>query len=336
MTDMSLPKRVCRKRVAQTADTVTFEFDRQGMDYLPGQFVLLEAEVNGQALQRAYSLSSSPSQTDVLALTIKRVEGGQMSNHLIDKLQPGMAIGMSHATGEFSLNADTQAPNYLLISAGSGVTPVMSMARELVSQGSTAPIRFVHFARSVEDWIFASEIQALAEQHSNLQLELVLSEVADPAHHFGLLNQALFDALIDDLADTAVFTCGPEPFMAILEDCLATRGFDMARFYKESFTPVVADTLSQDASSQIQVSAPAFGKATELAKNASVLEAAEDMQLPIIAACRSGICGSCKCKVTEGEFTRTSQTGLSEQELAEGYVLACSSTLQSDAVIELG
>ncbi|GLS82675.1 hybrid-cluster NAD(P)-dependent oxidoreductase [Paraferrimonas haliotis] len=335
LSQLSPRELVCLERIEETHDVATFAFDGRDFDYKPGQFTTVETEVNGKVLQRAYTVSSSPSRPERLTVTIKRVEDGVVSNHLLDTLYKGGSLRLSNPAGKFNLLDCAGSDDYLFVSAGSGITPMMSMTRYLQDNRLPGNIHFIHFARSADDLIFAEELQQLAKQHHDFKLDIVLSQKADPRYHFGLLDQALFEQLVPSLERKAVFTCGPAPFMALLEHCLQHRNFDMSLFHQESFGSVPAapeQPLNSEAVHSVSV--PSFNKSTEVTQGTTVLEAAEDIEIPILAACRSGVCGSCKCKV-KGSVTSTSQVGLSAEEIEQGFVLACSSTINSDIELSL-
>ncbi|MFD2097190.1 hybrid-cluster NAD(P)-dependent oxidoreductase [Corallincola platygyrae] len=341
MMNPAISEMRCRERIQETHDTATFLFDAKGVAYKPGQFTTVQVEIDGVVQQRAYTLSSTPSRPGSMAVTIKRVDGGVVSNHLLDTLAPGMNLALSDPAGAFNLADCTQSEHYVFVSAGSGITPMMSMTRYLLDTGSQASIHFVYFARSSKDLIFGDELNLLTETHANLTLDIVLSDTSEAGYHSGLLDQDLFQKLVPELTGRAVYTCGPAPFMALLETCLERRGFDMSRYHMESFgqVPASSETAnlneSDTSADVVTVEVPGFGKSATVAPESSLLEAAEQMQLPIIGACRSGVCGSCKCKVVKGDVESNSQMTLTPEEIEAGVVLACSSKVLSDVEIAL-
>jgi NADH oxidoreductase Hcr len=348
--DVSTPLQlslVCQRRIEETRDTATFQLTRaQGetVSYKPGQFMVVDVEIDGSHHHRAYSLSSTPSRPDMLAITVKRVEGGLVSNHLLDHLNEGGIVKALPPAGQFYFDDKTleQVANLplLFVSAGCGITPVMSMSRYLLDTKAQVTIHFIHCARTLEDVIFLSELLQMAAEHPNFKLALVLCEEASSAHRFGLLDHEMLLEMVPDLDDLSVYTCGPQPFMAMLASSLERRGFTMARFFQESFTgePVIKAASMALAAPGVmhRVSVPVFGKTLDVAPESTLLDALEREGLPIIAACRAGVCGSCKCKVIEGEVDTSGQIGLSETDKQAGYVLACSTQVTDDLTVELG
>ncbi len=329
---------ICTQRIEETVDAATFIFrtaDSSPLDYKPGQFITFQVDVADEQLHRAYSLSSSPSRPENIAITVKRVAGGKVSNHLLDHLKPGHMLPGMAPTGEFNFIDCQSTSNVLLFSAGSGITPCLSIARWLLDTDPEAQIRFIYSARTAADVIMADTLADLARQHTNFHLHRVLSQPEGPDDHQGRIDQALFDKLVPEVAGHSLFTCGPADYMDAIKSFAAARGLDMDYFHQESFLPAAANDTGADDGNSYQLQAPKFAKSAVINGGQSLLEAMEGAGLPVIGACRSGVCGSCKCQVLAGDVTSTSQATLTEAEIAAGYVLACSSRAGSDLVVEL-
>ena len=328
---------LCTNRIEETADVATFEFknlDDAPFEYQAGQFLTFKVDVKGELEYRAYSLSSSPAQPQSVAVTIKRVPDGKVSNYLLDHLQPGIVLPAAAPAGEFTLQQCQTTPELLLMSAGSGITPCMSMARWLLDTKQQVDIHFIYSARSEADVIMAEALAALDEQHDNFRLSRIVENTEQATDISGMLNLANFSQIVPETNGKTIFTCGPAPYMEAVESLAGQRGFDMALFHKESF---VADSQSQEANESgvsYQMIAPQYGKNLSFESHKTLLEVLEGAGVPVIGACRSGVCGSCKCKVT-GEVESSSQATLSPEQIAQGYVLSCSTRAMSDLVVEL-
>ncbi len=333
----------CDKKWPETDDTISLQLspinndsdNNQSFDFKPGQFISLGVELNGKMEYRAYSISSIPNQ-DFLQLTIKRVDGGKVSNCLIDKFNEGDSILALAPTGPFNSVDCISKPKIALLSAGCGITPVMSMARTWLSNNANVDITFIHMARSPEHTIYFDELQYLNEKHTNFNLQLLLKEPQYTDYPQGRLDQEWLTTLCPDLTERTVFLCGPTGFMQDMKIYVEAMGLDMDNFYQESFTPIEPEVSeTDDASGVVQFEVPAFGVSREIDKGATLADVLEESGVPIIIACRSGMCGSCKCKVEKGEVSRTSTETLSEEDIAQGYTLACSSQVQSDVEVSL-
>lgn len=329
---------LCTNRTDETADATTFEFkklDDALFEYKAGQFITFEVDVAGEVEYRAYSLSSTPSKPESVAVTIKRVEGGKVSNYLLDHLQPGIALPAMAPAGEFTIENNQVTPDILLMSAGSGITPCMSMARWLLDTAQKVNIHFIYSARSEADIIMAKELQVLNVSNDNFQLSFILEETDSSEFIKGRLDISNFTQLVADVAGKTIFTCGPAPYMQVVETLAEERGVDMDLFHKESFVPEVEveEELSDNGVSY-QVVAPQHGKNFTIKAGKTLLNALEEAGVPIIGACRSGVCGACKCKVT-GNVESSSQETLTAEQIGQGYVLSCSTKATSDIVVEL-
>lgn len=335
----------CNNRWQETPDCISFTLttDQQdkAFDFIPGQFVTLGIEIDGRTEYRAYSLSSIPNQTE-LQFTVKRVTDGKVSNYLNDHLQIGQSIEVLPPAGQFHIG-QPHGNSILLLSAGCGITPVMSMARTLLAQEQDqTDIHFIHAATKAEQLIYHAELLAMAEQNERFKLDIILEDATGTEYCEGRLTQAALANYCADIASRSAFLCGPVGFMQTMKENLEALGMDMADFYQESFTPaestqpkVEDDKQTAQALAEATVFVPAFAAEQKVATGSVLIDALESAKVPVIAACRSGICGSCKCKVTKGEFTRTSTETLTGQELEDGFVLACSCQIHSDLEVAL-
>ncbi|MGL6010392.1 MAG: flavin reductase family protein, partial [Shewanella oncorhynchi] len=245
------------------------------------------------------------------------------------------------------------AQKYLFLSAGCGITPMYSMSRYLTDTQIDADIAFVHSARSENDIIFKSSLATMANRFNAFKLSYALETVTETlgcspkiAFDFGRLSAQMLQTLVPDFAERTIYLCGPEPYMQAVKALLVELNFDMSRLYHESFATaekVARSQLMQANSSDGTSENPpevAFAlsigdRSTTLNQGQSLLEGIEAEGLPIIAACRSGVCGACKCQVLEGETVSTSVMTLTAAEIEAGFVLACSTTLASDVTLKL-
>lgn len=334
MTSTSLTLR-CIGRRAETHDVTSWQFvaaDGALPPVLAGQCVTLHTEIDGEPQCRAYTLSSSP-QDPCWQVTIKDV--GLVSHHLHQTLQLGDQIRVDGPFGDFNLTA-LPCERPLLLSAGSGITPMWAMLRDELAKRPDADIRFIHSARSSEDVIFAAELAALAEAHAGLRQALIL-EQAPTAHPWvGRLTPEMLRELAPDLLSRHVYLCGPAPYMAVVSAMLAELGVPAAQLHQESFglpsavssaVPVAAD------SDHFWLTLKKNGKRVKILPGQTLLAALEGAGETMMAACRAGVCGACRC-TTEGEIERQSVMTLSAQDLESGVALACSCTARGDVGLD--
>lgn len=335
---------VCVRKWHETPDTVSLELSSRNsdlrFDFKPGQFITLGVNMPEKLDYRAYSISSRPGEKQ-LKLTIKRVEGGLVSNYMVDHFDEGDEVDVLKPAGAFN-SVDclpSKSNRVTLVSAGCGITPVMAMTQQWLATNENIDIDFIHMARSREETIYYHELLALEAEHENFHLRLLLKDASNTQCPQGRLDKNWLLKLSPDIQERTVYLCGPVGFMQDVERYLTEIDFDMANFYQESFTPKaseIMDSTADTGSSNVKVVVPDFGVEFAADKGSALIDSLEQAGVPVIAACRSGICGSCKCKVNKGEVVSSSTETLTEEEIAQGYVLACSSQVQSDVEVSLG
>ncbi|WP_429128068.1 FAD-binding oxidoreductase [Aeromonas media] len=325
----------CIGRRADTHDVTSWQFvATEGTlpAVLAGQCVTLHTEIDGKPQCRAYTLSSSP-QDPFWQVTIKDV--GLVSHHLHQTLQLGDEIRVDGPFGDFNL-AVLPCERPLLLSAGSGITPMWAMLRDELAKRPDADIRFIHSARSPEDVIFASDLAALAEAHAGVRHALVLEQAPAAYPWVGRLTPAMLRELAPDLFARHVYLCGPAPYMAAVCTMLAELGLPAEQLHQESFgLPAGTSSTAPVAagSDHFWLTLKKSGKKVKILPGQTLLAALEGAGETMVAACRAGVCGACRC-TTEGEIERQSVMTLSAQDLESGVALACSCTIRGDVSVD--
>ena len=334
MTSTSLTLR-CIGRRADTHDVASWQFVPLAGELpavLAGQCVTLHTEIDGKPQCRAYTLSSSP-QDPFWQVTIKDV--GLVSHHLHQSLQVGDEIRVDGPFGDFHLTA-LPCERPLLLSAGSGITPMWAMLRDELAKRPEADIRFIHSARSPEDVIFANELVALAEAHVGVRHALILEEAPSEHPWVGRLTPEMLRELAPDLLSRHVYLCGPAPYMAAVSEMLAGLGLPAGQLHQESFgLPAVTSSAApvETGSDHFWLTLKKSGKKVKILPGQTLLAALEGAGETMMAACRAGVCGACRC-TTEGEIERQSVMTLSAQDLEGGVALACSCTARGDISLD--
>jgi len=343
----------CVKVIQETWDVRTFCFnaDQPIMFFFkPGQFVTLELEIDGQPIMRSYTISSSPSVPYSFSLTIKRVPGGKVSNWLHDNLKEGEELAVHGPAGLFNA-IDFSNEKVLYLSGGVGITPVMSMARWFFDTNGAVDMVFVHSARAPKDIIYHRELRHMASRINNFKLHLICEhyDIGETwAGYRGYLNQPMLQLIAPDFMQREIFCCGPTPYMNAVKRLLEANGFDMQRYHEESFgaTPPeacadavehaeqAADASPVDAADLHQVAFTATGKSIQVGPGETVHSAAAKLGLHIPKACGMGICGTCKVLKTAGEVSMEHNGGITDEDVAEGYILSCCSVPKGDVSID--
>ena len=333
----------CAMVIPEAPDCATIAFRAPSgawFDYQPGQFLTLDLPLPSGMVSRTYTISSSPSRPLSLSITVKAQPGSEGTRWLIDHLKPGMRLRAHGPAGQFTFLRH-KAPKYLFISAGSGITPMMSMTMWAWDSGEMPDITFVHAARRPAEIIFRRRLEQFAARVPGLQLRFTVEEV-DPFEvwpgYRGRLSQIMLGLMAPDYLEREIFCCGPEPFMRAVREMLASLGYDMARYHEESFAapalveqPVETVELGGAASVTFALS----GKTLGCDGSETVLTVAKRAGLNIPSSCNFGLCGTCKVKKTSGEVVMVHNGGISDDEIDEGLILACCSHPQGAITVEI-
>jgi glycine betaine catabolism B len=337
---------VCCQIRQETADVKSFFFrpEKPAMfKFLPGQFITLELEINGEKVNRCYTISSAPTRPHTISITVKRQPNGVVSNWLHDHLKVGSKISVLGAAGEFS-SVLASAKQYLFLSGGSGITPLMSMARAFHDLAEDADIAFVHSARTPADIIFRQELDLMQFNQPHFKAAYICEKAdANWVMPTGYLNLDLLKKIAPDFLQREIFTCGPAPYMAAVRALLASAGFDMAHYHEESFnfaeltagepTEIIADSSVADGS-PFKIQLTKSGVTIDCAPNQFILDAALAAGLRLASSCRKGLCGTCKSKLISGKVDMKHGGGIRPREIEQGLFLPCCSKPLENCVIE--
>jgi stearoyl-CoA 9-desaturase NADPH oxidoreductase len=272
--------------VPETRDaaTVVIRPGRGWKGHTPGQYIRIGIDVDGVRQWRAYSLTSSLDRPDgCIAVTVKAIQGGKVSNHLVHRTAPGTIVQLDQAAGEFVLPAELPA-KALFLTAGSGITPVMGILR---NHPELTDVVLVHSAPTAADVVFGEELRRFAAD-GRIRLVEQHTDVA------GMLDPAAIAGLVPDLADRATWACGPVGMLEALEAHWETAGI-AGRLYTERFRPTVLVTGEGGT-----VSFTRNGTTLEADGATPILDAAEEAGVLMPSGCRMGICYGCVLPLREG------------------------------------
>ncbi len=302
-----------------------------------GQFFTLAATVGGETIKRAYSASSSALDTDSVAVTIKRVEGGRMSSYLNDFAKSGESIDVLGPSGSFT--PPTWENDLVLVGGGSGVTPLMSIARTVLASRKTAKVSMVFGNRSDEDILFARELASLSSRYEGrFELRHVLEiESASVPSRVGRLDDATLDIELAEATSrpsAMFFICGPEPVMAAAERVLAARAVPRARVKVERFTSLRAATAAT-VPEEVGVLVGGARHTLTVVPGETILEAAMRSEVELPFSCTVGGCGACRVRLVSGDVVLDEPNCLDADERRDGYVLSCVARPLGPATIEV-
>jgi ring-1,2-phenylacetyl-CoA epoxidase subunit PaaE len=339
--------------VSETAEAKSIRFDlpealRQTFSFKPGQHLTLKAEIEGEDVRRNYSLCVAPQEGE-LKVTVKRIAGGVFSNWANDHLKPGDAIEVMPPHGSFTWDFRPGANrHYVGFAGGSGITPLMSLMKTALTTEPDSRFTLLYGNRDSQSVIFLEELGQLKNRFmSRLQVHHFLAEEAEDIELFnGLLDRDKCDdilaRLLDPKAVDAFFICGPGPMMDAAEAAIMAHGVPHERILIERFTagrPSAAIAAQMQA---LQQEAQGLGMLVTLdgrkrrvpfdAAAGNILDSARTAGLPAPFACKAGVCATCRARVVSGEVEMAARYGLSDDEVAAGYVLTCQSVPKGEGV----
>jgi ferredoxin-NADP reductase len=332
----------------ETHDVKTFSFrcaDFSALSFEPGQFITVSPVIGGQTIARCYTLSSSPTRPFSFSITVKRVPGGVVSNWLHDNLRAGDSLIAAGPVGSFT-PVGHPARKLLYLSAGSGVTPLMSMARASFDLAADLDIVFVHSARTPCDIIFQDELTRMQALSPGLRvLNVCEGKGADTGWNgpLGRLDLQLLSERVPDFKEREVFTCGPKGYMDAVKAVLAKGGFDFQHYHQESFdiaarveAPLIEQApASEQAQGLFTITLSRSGKTFDMPANQTVLAAAKKAGAIVPSSCSQGVCGTCKTAVLQGTVEMKHNGGIRQREIDKGLRLLCCSKPTSNLVIDL-
>jgi ring-1,2-phenylacetyl-CoA epoxidase subunit PaaE len=340
------PLRVARvDRLTDDATAVTFDVPAElaaDYDFRPGQSLTLRRTDDGRDERRDYSICAPEGAP--LRIGVREVPGGLFSSWLVHQVRPGDEIEVLPPAGRFT--ADLSAPgDHVFVVAGSGITPALSLVATALGDGrSTATVFYGN--RRADTVMFADELADLKDRHGpRLTLVHVLSrEARDAEITSGRLEGARLRTLVGALVDVDRvdhwWLCGPHGLIVDARALLEELGVPRERMHQELFyvddvppEPVRGDAATVTGPSS-EVTVVLDGRATPLTlpRDVPVLDAAQRVRGDLPFACKGGVCGTCRAKVTDGEVRMRRNYALEPEEVAAGYVLTCQALPVSDAV----
>lgn len=325
----------------ETSNISSFDFAPKGLArplrFHPGQALTLKLDFSGETHYRTFTIASTPTRPGLVTLTVKAPPDGHATRWMHETLRPGMKVSARGPVGRFSV-VWHHAPKLLLISAGSGATPMISMLRWLEDRRENTNIVYLHVAHSPEDLLFRDELAGLSGVLPNLKLNYLVTTAPEswpgPTGH---LTRKTLKTMVPDLSDRETFCCGPAPFMTATEAIFGAEGGDADRFHTETFgatePAIVAPMAPIEAGTALTIALARHE--IQASPEATVLAAALAANVIIPTGCRNGVCGTCRLHKTSGEVEMHHNGGLSDREEREGYILACCSRPRSDLVLEM-
>ncbi|HAT6582567.1 1,2-phenylacetyl-CoA epoxidase subunit PaaE [Corynebacterium striatum] len=328
-------------------------------DYIPGQYVALRADIDGQEIRRSYSICDVP-RDGVIRVAIKRDRGGVFSTWANESLQPGFKMDVMNPQGAFTSKTHVTGlnnpeavreelekldhPHLVAIAAGSGITPIMAIAQTVLSESPDTTFELIFANKGGGDVMFAEEIGDLKDKYPNrFAVHHVLSREQRVNPLFsGRIDAEKLQTLLDNVVRTESvdewFLCGPFELVQLVRDELSGRSIDEKNVRYELFTTgkptgnqnqtgrqVEVDPEGDNVEINFQLDGLSGSVTSPVSANESLLNAALRVRSDVPFACAGGVCGTCRAKVVEGEVEMDENYALEADEVAAGYILTCQS-----------
>jgi ring-1,2-phenylacetyl-CoA epoxidase subunit PaaE len=331
--------------IAETSEANSLRFDipadlRDRFAFRAGQHLTLRATIAGEEVRRNYSLCTAPGDQDWM-VTIKRIAGGLFSNWVGDQLKAGDIVDVMPPHGSFTTEFNPAKRRHLVgIAGGSGITPVISLIRTMLQCEPESRFTLLYGNRDSSSIIFLEALAALKDEHiARFEAYHFLDgEKQDIDLFNGMLDRSRLEEAIPALVEKIEqvdgwFICGPGPMMDAAEGALLDRNIARERIHIERFTadrPPEAVALElaqlQTQAEGLSISVTLDGRTRRIPFAAgNILDSARAAGLPAPFACKAGVCATCRAKVTKGRVEMAARYGLTDGEVAEGYVLTCQS-----------
>lgn len=314
--------------VAETADAVSISFAvpdelRDRFRYRPGQFLTLGVPSDRAArVARCYSLSSSPGLDSDLVVTVKRAVGGYASNWLCDHARPGLELRILPPSGAFTPQDLTQ--DLVLAAAGSGITPILSIVRAAMYEGR-GHVTLFYASRDAESVIFGEALQELAARHPDRLTVMTWLE-----SERGLPTEDALSTFLASNTDRELFTCGPAPFMDLVVDAASRAGMRHGQIHRERYVSLEGDPFELAAvddpglmTARVEIKVDGEEHELDWPESRSLVDVLLGAGIDVPYSCREGTCGSCLSSLVEGQVHMDNPEALEEDDLADGFILAC-------------
>ncbi|MEO9869992.1 2Fe-2S iron-sulfur cluster-binding protein [Ekhidna sp.] len=335
--------------------SITFKIPpalKDKFDFKPGQFVVIKLMIEGMEYNRPYSMSSAPYE-DNLTITVKRLRGGIVSNYLIDHAKVGLSLLVKEPEGDFYYKTSTESRNHFVISAGSGITPMLSIIKAILLDEPLSKVHLLYGNRSEETIIFESDFLNLEKLHKDqFFVDFILSA---PKKHrkpglMGFLSKSEIkwkgmkghikhDTLSDFTSrypvnpNSVVYICGPSGMIEGAEDFFRKKGVQEKNIISESFY-VENHDLPGGKIKECQVKVHYKKEVYEVVidDERSILDNLLKTDVVIPFACKSGLCSSCITKVIDGDVHSRVTKGLTASQRKDKHVLSCQSIPTTDTL----
>tara|TARA_E500000178_G_scaffold338724_1_gene379359 strand:+ start:1213 stop:2271 length:1059 start_codon:yes stop_codon:yes gene_type:complete len=319
-----------------TNDTVSLTFEvidslKPIFKFKNGQYINIKHKINNEKIIRSYSIHSSPLETE-LSIAVKKIPGGKFSSYANESIKVGDNLLVSPPNGNFtSITNSNNSNKYLAFAAGSGITPIMSILKTILLTEKNSVFYLYYYNKSIESTIFIDELLKLKEKFKNKFILELFYTRSNPPHskriNIDKLNQ--INQLIDLHTVSSFFLCGPQSMIFLIIDFLKNKTIEKSKIKYELFHNENLDLKDLSTSKNVSDVEIIIDDETyilnSLESNEIILDRALKDEIDLPYSCMGGVCCSCKAKLIKGEVKMKSNFSLTDEEVTEGYILACQS-----------
>ncbi len=330
--------------IQETPNAVSLVFEipnelKKDFSFIPGQFLGLKAKINGEEVRRAYSISSSP-QDENIQVSVKKIADGIFSVYANEKLVVGDTLEAMVPEGKFQLQTNAAAAkNYMAFAAGSGITPIMSMIKTVLTTEKQSKFVLVYGNKSNTEAMFLRDLLELQTSYpERLFIEFIYSQENTDGAKFGRIDKSIVNYALKNKFDGIEFNdyylCGPETMINSVKDVLSENKIDDNNIHFELFTSStdVSNDGNTEGVSTVEVIVDDESITIESDKKATLLDNILKADIDAPYSCKGGVCASCICRVVEGEVNMPVNNLLTDSEVAEGLILSCQAYAVSDNI----
>ncbi|WP_111707149.1 ferredoxin--NADP reductase [Lutibacter citreus] len=323
------------KKETRNSISILFDIPKELIDtykFIPGQYITIKTTLEGKEIRRSYSICSSPESKE-LRVAIKEVKNGLFSNFASKKLKVGDLLDIAPPEGKFIIQtATSNQKKYLAFTAGSGITPVMSMIKSVLFKEIHSTFVLVYGNKSEEDTMFKSEIDLLKERYPDrFFVQYIFSQKILDKAILGRIDTSNVNFILKEKFKNfnfdSFYLCGPEAMINNTTETLQENGISLSKIHFELFTSTYTSgaitSKNLDGNTEITVLLDDEETTFEMSKKKFILTAALDQGLDAPYSCQGGICSSCLAKVTEGNAIMDKNTILTDEEIKDGLILTC-------------
>ena len=317
--------------------------------YTAGQYLTFEAEINGEKVRRSYSLCTYGPADAHPAVTIKKVDNGRMSTYMNTAVKEGDVLQVMAPMGKFTVIPDAaKSTHYVLFAGGSGITPMMGISKAVLMHEAGSKVTLVYANRNADSVIFKQALADMEKQHSG-RFKVIHSYDQAALTWFGMKGHLTEDKVVNVLqskiggsyADYQYYICGPGPMMDVVKKGLSKAAVAASHVFTEYFSAPTSSEPKEEAAAEAsafngtaKITVHVYGKSQQIEcdDKTTVLKACMKNGIDPPYSCTVGVCTTCRAKVTKGELHMLEREGLTDDEIAKGYVLTCQAVPRSSEI----